>query len=45
MGTGRYSLASPFGAHVTRHNGGLVVKWDPSYGLVKDYRGRLSRAL
>ena len=32
----------PTGAHVTRDGGGLVLRWDPSFGLAKQYRVEFS---
>src|SRR5829696_1118466 len=34
----------PTGAHATRANGGLVLRWDPSYGLAKNYRVEFSES-
>jgi hypothetical protein len=34
----------PTGAHATRDNGGLVLRWDPSYGLAKNYRVEFSES-
>jgi hypothetical protein len=32
----------PSGAHATRDGGGLVLRWDPSFGLAKNYRVQFS---
>jgi len=32
----------PTGARITRDNGGLVLRWDPSFGLAKQYRVEFS---
>ncbi len=50
VSSGAYSARRPFtrfmnpptGAHATRAGGGLVVKWDPSFALAKDYRVEFS---
>ena len=34
----------PTGAHVTRANGSLVVRWDPSYALAERYRVEFSES-
>jgi hypothetical protein len=34
----------PTGAHLTRDNGGLVLRWDPSFGLAKQYRVEFSES-
>jgi len=35
-------LNPPTGAHVTRANGSLVLRWDPSYSLAEKYRVEFS---
>jgi hypothetical protein len=32
----------PTGARITRDNGGLVLRWDPSFGLAKQYKVEFS---
>jgi hypothetical protein len=34
----------PTGAHATRDNGGLVLRWDPSFGLAKNYQVEFSQS-
>lgn len=50
VSSGGYSARRPFtrfmnpptGAHATRAGGGLVVKWDPSFALARNYRVEFS---
>ena len=50
VSSGAYSARRPFtrfinaptGAHASRAGGGLVIKWDPSFGLAKSYRVEFS---